>query len=212
MTTPQTQDRLIIGCGNLLRGDDGLGPRLVRALWDLGLGEHVRLSDGGTAGMNVAFDMRGMREVVLVDACRTGAKPGELFEVPGDHVQTPPLDAVNLHNFRWDHALAFAKWLLKDEYPARVTVYLVEGQCYDPGADLSPPVASALARVAAILADRFLPPPSPTVELTTSGYLVFDAELTRAHLLSGNVLADVRQGELVVTPLAVGAVGGLMVK
>ena len=41
---------LIIGCGNLLRGDDGVGPVLIRHLWDRGLPPYVRIADGGTAG------------------------------------------------------------------------------------------------------------------------------------------------------------------
>ncbi|PMP83831.1 MAG: peptidase M52, partial [Roseiflexus castenholzii] len=32
---------LIIGCGNLLRGDDGVGPILIRRLWEIGLPEGV---------------------------------------------------------------------------------------------------------------------------------------------------------------------------
>ncbi|EUA52037.1 hydrogenase maturation protease family protein [Mycobacterium xenopi 3993] len=49
---------LIIGCGNLLRGDDGVGPIMVRHLWERGMPDGVRLVDGGTAGMDVAFQMR----------------------------------------------------------------------------------------------------------------------------------------------------------
>ena len=45
---------LIIGCGNLLRGDDGVGPILIRRLWEIDrLPPHIRLADGGTGGMDV---------------------------------------------------------------------------------------------------------------------------------------------------------------
>jgi hydrogenase maturation protease len=67
---------LIVGCGNLLRGDDGVGPILVRHLWERGMPDAVRLADGGTAGMDVAFKMRGAEQVVIVDASATGAAPG----------------------------------------------------------------------------------------------------------------------------------------
>lgn len=136
---------LIIGCGNLLRGDDAAGPVLIRRLWERGLPAGVRCADGGTGGMDVAFQMRGVPEVILVDACRSGSEPGSLFELPGAEVENlPPLTGINLHAFRWDHAIAFGRWLLKDEYPENVTAFLIEGEAYDVGAGLSPAVDRAV--------------------------------------------------------------------
>ena len=145
-------DTLIIGCGNLLRGDDGVGPILVRHLAQTGVPPHVRLADGGTAGMDVAFNMRGADRVILVDACQSGAEPGTLFKVPGERLeQLPPLQGINLHAFRWDHALAFGRWLLKDEYPQDIIVYLIEAASLEPGAPLTPPVQASMEALAQTL-------------------------------------------------------------
>jgi hydrogenase maturation protease len=139
---------LIIGCGNILRGDDAVGPVLVRHMWERGLPEGVMCADGGTGGMDVAFKMRGMDEVVLVDACATGADPGTVYEVPGDELEElPPLAGINLHAFKWNHALAFARWLLKDDYPRDITVYLIEAANLRIGDPLSPPVEAAMRTV-----------------------------------------------------------------
>jgi len=139
---------LVIGCGNLLRGDDAAGPVLVRRMWDRGLPDGVGCADGGTGGMDVAFQMRGVPHVILVDACSSGSEPGTLFEVPGHEVeQLPPPTGINLHAFRWDHAIAFARWLLKDEYPGKVTAYLIEGARYEIGEGLSPAVDAAVDRL-----------------------------------------------------------------
>jgi hydrogenase maturation protease len=149
------RDVLVIGCGNLLRGDDGVGPVFVRELHERGIPSGVRLADGGTAGMDVAFQMRGADRVILVDACRTGADPGTMFEVPGEELaELPPLEGINLHSFRWDHALAFARWLLKDEYPEHITVYLIEAEALEFGADLSPTVRAAMERLLDIVSAR----------------------------------------------------------
>jgi len=146
---------LVIGCGNLLRGDDAAGPVLVRRLWERGLPEGVRCADGGTGGMDVAFQMRGVPEVILVDACSSGSEPGATFELPGHEVENlPPLGSINLHAFRWDHAIAFARWLLKDDYPASVTAYLIEGVNYEVGEGLSPAVDAAVDRLAERLLAR----------------------------------------------------------
>jgi hydrogenase maturation protease len=147
---------LIIGCGNLLRGDDAVGPILVRVMWELGIPDSLTLADGGTGGMDVAFKMRGAPHVILVDACTTGSEPGTLFKIPGEEVETlPPLTGINLHSFRWDHALAFAHWLLKDEYPRKVTVYLIEAAQLDFGAVLSDPVRRTMETLAHRLIEEY---------------------------------------------------------
>lgn len=154
---------LVIGCGNLLRGDDAVGPVLVRRMWDRGLPDGVRCVDGGTGGMDVAFQMRGAPQVILVDACSSGSEPGTLFEVPGHEIENlPPLTGINLHAFRWDHAIAFGRWLLKDEYPESVTAYLIEGERYEIGAGLSPAVDAAVDRLVDLLLAKLGPEPAKT--------------------------------------------------
>ncbi len=136
---------LIIGCGNLLRGDDAVGPVVVRRLLDRGLPAGVEVADGGTSGMDVAFRMRGADRVVLVDACTSGGEPGSIYRMRGEDVeQLPPLDGINLHSFRWDHALAFGRWVLKDDYPTDIVVYLIEAASFGFGDPLSELVEAAV--------------------------------------------------------------------
>lgn len=155
MLGPPVTDTLVVGCGNLIRGDDAAGPVVVRLLADRGVPPGVRLVDGGTAGMDVAFAMRAVRRVVVVDASRVGDVPaGTVHRVPGEELVDLAPPGGNLHQFRWDQALGFAQWLLADEYPAEVEVWLVEGATFEPGAPLSPAVQQAVERVADALAEQ----------------------------------------------------------
>jgi hydrogenase maturation protease len=149
-TLDPARDVVVIGCGNLLRGDDAVGPMLIRRLWEQGVPDDgVLLVDGGTAGMDVAFKMRGARKVVIVDASSTGAAPGTVYQVPADELESlPPLDGLHSHSFRWDHALSFGRWLLADDYPADITVFLIEAASVEFGAELTPAVAEAMELVA----------------------------------------------------------------
>ncbi|MCK5941778.1 MAG: hydrogenase maturation protease, partial [Planctomycetes bacterium] len=100
--------------------------------------------------------MRGAKRVVLVDATTSGSEPGALFKVPGEEIaDLPPVTDVHSHAFRWDHALAFAKWLLKDEFPETIEVYLIEVAQIDPGAELSDPVRATAERLCERLAEEF---------------------------------------------------------
>ena len=145
-------DLAVVGCGDLTRADDGAGPALVRRLREDGVPSGVRLVDGGTAGVNVAFQLRGAKRVVVVDATSTGAAAGTVFRVPGAEVEDmPPLSGLSSYSFRWDHALAFARWLLGGDCPADVTVYLIETLDLTPGAELSKPVREGIEQVLGLI-------------------------------------------------------------
>jgi len=146
---------LIVGCGNLLRGDDAVGPLLVRRLAEEGVPKSVQLVDGGTAGMDIGFAMRGMQRVVIVDAATTQSEPGTIFRVPGAEIENLPApQQMNMHSFRWDNALAFARWLLKDEYPTNIEVWLIEAGQLDVGEPLSAPVEASMEALVTRLLDE----------------------------------------------------------
>ena len=78
--------------------------------------------------------------LTTVDELSSGWEPDERQELPD-------LSTINLHSFRWDHALAFAHWLLKDEYPDDVVVYLIEAESLEFGEPLSATVSAAMDRL-----------------------------------------------------------------
>lgn len=155
---PPGCDVLVIGCGSLLRGDDAVGPIAIRTLWLRGVPEGVRLVDGGTAGMDVAFQMRGAKRVIVIDASSSGARPGTIYRVPAEELEDlPPLHGVHTHAFRWDHALSFARWLLGPQLPERIEVLLIEVEAVEPGAPLSAAVCDAMERVVDLVLDECAP-------------------------------------------------------
>ena len=142
-----------------MRSDDGVGPVLLRRLLDKGLPDHMGVADAGTSGMDVAFRMRGVPKIIFIDACTSGAEPGAIFELPGEEAASAPLEAAgNLHSFRWDHAIPFAKWLLKDDYPDDITVFLIEAETTAPGMELSEPVSRAADELVDMLLERYATP------------------------------------------------------
>jgi hydrogenase maturation protease len=209
---PDPCQLLVIGCGNILRGDDAVGPVLIRTLFTRGVPHGVRLVDGGTAGMDVAFGMRGAQRVVIIDASATGAEPGTIYRVPAEELtELPPIDGLHTHNFRWDHALSFSAWLLGPLKPTDITVFLVEAAQLEPGTELSPPVAAGMATVMEIIEGEFYPH-RDQVELTSTGYLHLPAALAAHHFPADVCVARMDQGDLVLMPLIGAANGGLVLK
>lgn len=75
---------VVIGVGNLLMKDEGIGIHAARALEETGLPPDVRIIDGGTSPDLMAYVEAGDR-VIIIDAARAGGKPGTIYRfVPGD--------------------------------------------------------------------------------------------------------------------------------
>jgi hydrogenase maturation protease len=144
----------IIGCGNPNRGDDGVGIEVARRLEAhvRATGAAARVFDAGTDGMGVMFRARGASRLVIVDASRSGAAPGTIYRVPGAELERQYEPALNLHDFRWDHALYAGRRIFGADFPADVAVVLVEAASVEPGVTLSAPVAAAAGRVVEMIA------------------------------------------------------------
>ncbi|MEZ6096827.1 MAG: hydrogenase maturation protease [Pirellulaceae bacterium] len=207
---------LIIGCGNILRGDDAAGPVLIRRMWERGLPADVHCADGGTGGMDVAFQMRGVPHVILVDACTSGSKPGSIFELPGEEVeQLPPMEGINLHAFRWDHAIAFSRWLLKEDYPQKITVYLIEGDSFQIGETLSESVDRAIDQLVDRLFDQIGCAESMDdidIEFTAEGYMRIGADVAQRFFPEEMLVPLWRDDRLVLLPTRGAAAGGMILK
>lgn len=207
----------MVGCGNLLRGDDAVGPLVIRWLWDRhGLTDGVRLVDGGTAGMDVAFALRGASRVVIVDAARTGSEPGTIFRLPGDQLtEIGPDPGVHTHSFRWDHALGFARWMLGEQCPTDITVYLVEAENLSPADCLTPAVEAAAEQIVTLITEVYpspAVPDMPCVELTAEGSLHVAADVAARFFPSDSLAARCDGDDLVLYALRSSAAGGLLLK
>jgi hydrogenase maturation protease len=141
----------VIACGNPTRTDDGVGAEVLRRLAASGqCGDpgRVKLLDAGTDGVAVVFAARGCRQLIVVDACRSGSEPGAVFEIPGSELAAPPPRPLATHDFRWEDALAAGRRIFRDEFPTDVTVFLIEAQSLDFGIGLTPLAWAAAAKVA----------------------------------------------------------------
>lgn len=72
---------LILGIGNILMGDEGVGAHVAQQLQDLPLPPGVTCEDGGTGSLSLLEPMQQARRVVLVDATVDGAPPGTVVRL-----------------------------------------------------------------------------------------------------------------------------------
>ena len=147
----------VIGCGNANRTDDAAGLEVVRLLHsrnNLAARKDVQLFGAGTDGMAVMFAARGCSTLFIADSSRSGTEPGAIFEVPGEELEGRHEPSLNLHDFRWDHALYAGRRIYRDAFPKNVTVFLIEARSLALGCGLTPGIDAAVEAVAAKIEAR----------------------------------------------------------
>ncbi|TFH35243.1 MAG: hydrogenase maturation protease [Dehalococcoidia bacterium] len=127
----------IIGIGNPMMADDGIGPRLISELE--GLDPCVDLIDMGTGGMQLVHVLAAYDSVIIVDSADMGLSPGEsrVFS-PGEVVSLKVTRAYSLHDWDLMRSIEISREL--GEAPERILILAVQPGSLDMREGLSPEV------------------------------------------------------------------------
>jgi len=135
---------LVVGIGNVLNGDDGLGPyavRLLEAAWELPSG--VEVLDAGTPGADLVSLLDGFAAAVVVDAVTARGAPGETRRYDrAEILRGAPRLALSPHEPGVREALLTLDF--QGGGPEDVTLWGVVSESVEPGTSLSPSVRAAL--------------------------------------------------------------------
>lgn len=99
------KDTLILGLGNDILTDDGIGPRLVKDLCGIVKADNIVFNIASCGGLEILELIKGYRKVIFIDAIRTsGGKPGDVcYFLPSDFRETSNIS--NLHDINFLTAL-----------------------------------------------------------------------------------------------------------
>ncbi len=141
--------RVVIGVGNVYRGDDAVGLAVARRVTGL-VGDDVDVLECEQEPTRLLDAWEGADVALVVDACASGEAPGTVHRFD---VSDGPLPArvfrSSTHAFGVGEAVELSRALRR--LPRRVVVYGVEGADFEAGTALSPPVAAAVGEVAGVL-------------------------------------------------------------
>jgi hydrogenase maturation protease len=82
--------RIILGVGNLLLADDGVGVHVAHILQRMDLPGEVTAVEGGTDGFRLMHIISGAERLVIVDAVRGGETPGTLYRFDIENIRQCP--------------------------------------------------------------------------------------------------------------------------
>jgi len=111
-----TKPVLILGCGNILFGDDGFGPKVVEYLkQNYSIPENAEVINAGCSVRNILFDIilaeEKPKKLIIVDAFDTGRNPGEFFEIPIEDIPGNKIDDFSMHQLPTSNLLKELKFL-----------------------------------------------------------------------------------------------------
>jgi hydrogenase maturation protease len=131
---------LILGVGNLLMSDDGVGVRVIERLEATrALPEGVTALDGGTCGLDLLHFLEGVDLLIVIDAANFNQPPGTIRRLEGEAVPAFLAQKISPHEINLPELLFSAK--LCGIYPQKVVVLGVQPQTLEVGLELSPAVA-----------------------------------------------------------------------
>ncbi len=150
MTELDPQDRpektigvLVLGLGNVLLADDGLGAAVIGRLErDYQIPPGVHLVDGGTLGLSLLGLIAEAQHAIIVDAVRADNRPGTLIRLVGEDVADAVRDRLSPHQVGVADLLDTAR--LIDRYPSTVTLLGLVPESFDLTLSRSNAVESGL--------------------------------------------------------------------
>jgi hydrogenase maturation protease len=144
---------LVLGIGNVLLMDEGVG---VRAVEELGrryhLPEEVEVLDGGTSGIELLSYICEKDHLIIIDAVKSGRPPGTVVRVEGEDVPATFRIRITPHQLGLSDLLAAAQ--LTDELPGNMVLFGVEPKSMEMALGLTDEVQASLPRLVDVVVEE----------------------------------------------------------
>lgn len=132
---------IVIGLGNPLMADEGIGSTLVGRLEQMAREgrlptEHVEYMDGGCGGMYLLHSIAGRRKVILIDCAKMGLPPGTLRRfTPADVATVKQMTHLSLHEVDILRVIELAEMI--DQRPDEIIIFGIEPEKIEPDMNLT---------------------------------------------------------------------------
>ena len=141
----QAKPVLVVGIGNILLQDEGIGVHVARALQEAALPPDVEAVDGGTSGADLIEVIAGRPKLIVVDSLQADAEPGAVFRMSMDDLAGRDYAGFSLHELGLLETLQMAKLL--GCLPKEIVIFGVQPKAISPGLEMTREVAAVVPRL-----------------------------------------------------------------
>ncbi len=137
---------LVLGVGNILLQDEGVGVRVVEHLQEHYIfPDEVQVLDGGTMGLDLLLYLEGVKHLLVVDAVDARRPPGSIIRLTDDEIPVLLGRKLSPHQIGLADLLSVAG--LRDLTPQQVVLIGVQPAWLETGLDLSPTIQARLPSI-----------------------------------------------------------------
>ncbi|SHI18455.1 HyaD/HybD family hydrogenase maturation endopeptidase [Desulfosporosinus lacus] len=141
----QSPKIMVMGVGNILLSDEGLGVRFLDELAKNTFPDNVELLEGGTAGLELVHLIQDVDFLIIVDALNANAEPGALFRFqPGDLQIIPEQYEVSFHQIGIVEVLTMANVL---GHAPQTLIFGIQPKSLEWGLEISPEIEALFPRL-----------------------------------------------------------------
>lgn len=141
----------VIGFGNILMGDEGIGVHIVKKL-QMGNArykmQNVEFIDGGTSALDVLLLLKDIDKLVIIDAVKNGGQPGSIYKFQNSMIlefQSNKMQETSLHDLNLVDALKIADKL--GTIPKEIVFIGVEPKEIEPKMELSEKIRNKIPEI-----------------------------------------------------------------
>jgi hydrogenase maturation protease len=135
---------LIVGMGNLLYRDEGIGVHVIQVMEKMELPGHIELLDIGTSTMDLISYLKEVKKLIVIDAMKAGGAPGTIYKCKPEDLLPEEEGPISLHEIGLLETLNMAKKMCME---INTVVIGVEPKVFDWGMELSEEVKSKIPTI-----------------------------------------------------------------
>ena len=139
---------VVIGVGNLLLKDEGIGVHVAHALQQMDIPQDVTIIDGGTAPDLVAYSEAGDK-LIIIDAVKAGGEPGTIYRFHPHDLSAEAEGAISTHELGVEQSLRIMK--LMGNEPREIVIIGVELKEIEWGTELSTELQQRIPKIVEVL-------------------------------------------------------------
>ncbi|AJA46808.1 hydrogenase maturation protease [Clostridium pasteurianum DSM 525 = ATCC 6013] len=94
------KDTVVLGIGNILLKDDGVGVHIIRALENEKLPSTIELVDGGTSTLDTLGYFLEYKKVVVIDCLKAGYDPGTIYKIKPEEIKSYKSENLSIHDIQ----------------------------------------------------------------------------------------------------------------
>lgn len=137
----------IVGVGNRLLGDEGVGLHVIDKLSQIPMPPYVNIIDCGCDLLDLMAYINEPERILIIDAIRAGGEPGQIYSFDYSRLASTKIEMRSAHQVKTVDALRLIKLVCPALADSEIVVIGVEPKTMELGSDLSKEVGESIAEV-----------------------------------------------------------------